>query len=252
MSKKPIIAVTPTPIDITANFPIGKKVLNVTSTDFHQTMLSKCGGIPIITNGVTSQEEADEVISVCDGLFVTGGDDVNPALYGEEVRECCGGINHDRDVSDVYLIKRALSQKKPIIAVCRGSQITNVVLGGTLYQDIFVQAGATENHRALTAETLPGEGDTAAHKRKVLPGTPLAELLGGECEIGINSTHHQAVKDLGKNCVLQAVAPDGIVESWYLDDPQQYVRCYQWHPEFQKENPVRDALFKDFIKACTK
>lgn len=251
MNKKPIIAVTPTPVDITPKFPIGKKVMSVGSTDFHQTMLSKCGGIPIITNGVTSQEEADAVLSVCDGLFVTGGDDVNPALYGEEVLECCGEINHDRDVSDVYLIKRALSQNKPIIAVCRGSQITNVVLGGTLYQDIFVQAGATENHRALTAETLPGEGETAPHKRKVLPDTPLAKLIG-EGEIGINSTHHQAVKTLGENCVLQAVAPDGIVESWYLDSDTQYVRCYQWHPEFQKDNDVADALFKDFIAACSK
>lgn len=252
MSKKPVIAVTPSAVDMTKAFPAADKVTITQSVCFNQTALKDHGAIPVISDLVTSDLEAEELMEVCDGLLVTGGDDVDPSRYGEERIPECGASSPERDFSDMALIRAALKLKKPIMAFCRGSQITNVVMGGTLYQDLPTQANITENHRALTKELLSAYGDEAAHKAKVLPDTPLARLLGGECEIGINSTHHQAVKQLGKDCVLQAVAPDGIVESWYLDREGQYLRAYQWHPEFQKKNPVRDAIFNDFVARCSK
>ena len=228
MNRKPIVAIPPEPVTTeTIKALTDKDIYMERSVDTNQKYISQYGGIPFVTQVAETQEQAEEIMEICDGLFLTGGDDVNPALYGEEKLECCGRFNERRDKSDMLFLKAALKLGKPILAICRGSQIVNVYYGGTLYQDIKTQFKTDITH----------------------PDSPLYMIVGDD-ETGINSLHHQGVKDLGKNLVVQATAPDGMVESFYLDSDEQYLRAYQWHPEFQDDNLVKDAIVTDFLSEC--
>ena len=248
--RKPVIAITPDIGSFGYDFGEVKFAGNTSYTSkANSNYIKEYGGVPIIPAVVEDDEQAMEIMEHRDGLFVTGGDDVNPALYGEEVMDCCGGLNHRRDKSDMALIKAAVALKKPILTFCRGSQITNVFFGGALYQDIKTQTGTDINHPALVMSIKNKDTDEQVHECIVEKNSPLYKLVGKET-IRINSTHHQAVKTPGKNVIVQAKAPDGIVESWYLDSPDHYVRSYQWHPELQGKNPVKDAIAEDFIAAC--
>ena len=183
-------------------------------------------------------------MAMADGLFMTGGADVGPDLYGEEVQPFCGGIEKDRDVSDMNLLKAAAKLKKPIFSVCRGSQITNVFFGGKLYQDLNTQLGDMIKHPDyFTTKT------EESHIVNIVEGSPLHKLLGKD-SIGVNSTHHQGYKVLGEKLIPMAFAPDGLCESFYLDSDDHWVRCYQWHPEMQDFGENMDKILQDFVNAC--
>ncbi len=209
-------------------------------------LIRRNGGIALTAGYVENDEQAMDAMSRADGLFLIGGEDINPALYGEEKMDVCGGISEDRDLSEMALVKAALAQKKPIIGVCRGCQFLNVALGGTLWQDIPSQLGSEVNHNDR------GEGGYMidyAHNVTVVEGSPLHQLLG-ETQFKVNTGHHQAIKDLAEGAVVQAKADDGIIESFYYDKDGQYVVCYQWHPESQKPTDQNNRLAKDFLRIC--
>lgn len=251
MNRKPIVAIPSEPVTSeTIKALTDKEIYMERSVDTNQKYISQYGGIPFVTQVAETQEQAEEIMEICDGLFLTGGDDVNPALYGEEKLECCGRFNDRRDKSDMLFLKAALKLGKPIMAICRGSQIVNVYYGGTLYQDIKTQFKTDITHPDYAREHFNTYGvDNSAHRIKIQKGSPLYMIVGDD-ETGINSLHHQGVKDLGKNLVVQASAPDGMVESFYLDSDEQYLRAYQWHPEFQDDNLVKDAIVTDFLSEC--
>lgn len=239
--KKPIIVLTPrnkpmeAPFDMVYNF----------SNGFNFNAISNRGGIPIMA-GMLDDAQAEQLMENADGLFLTGGADVDPKLYGEEIMECCGKIEYDRDKSDYALLKAALKFKKPIIGICRGCQIANVYLGGTMYQDIKTQVGDKISH-----PVYDDHRNETTHSINVVKDTPLYNLFGEE-SFGVNSLHHQAIKDLAPNVKAMAYAPDGIIESWYLESNDQWIRAYQWHPEMQQDNSHNLRIFEDFINACLK
>ena len=238
--KKPVIVVSPEHQKL--SMPPFEVTLLATS-EKNAWQLQQRGAIPVIP-AFLSEEEADRLMAVADGLFMTGGADVGPDLYGEEVEGFCGAIEKDRDVSDMNLLKAAAKHKKPIFSVCRGSQITNVFFGGKLYQDLKTQKGDMINHPDyLTMRTED------SHTVNIVEGTPLHKLLGKD-SIGVNSTHHQGYKVLGEKLIPMAYAPDGLCESFYLDDPDHWVRCYQWHPELMDFNENMDKILSDFVNAC--
>ena len=239
--RKPIIAVTPdkTPVDI----PGVMTGSRVGSYNWPLDWLSRNGAIPVMPDFL-NDEDAEAVMRHMDGLLMTGGADVSPALYGEETMPFCNATQPDRDASDLALLKAALKLNKPVILVCRSSQIGNVYFGGTLYQDIKSQYDTD-----ITHPDLPSIQTEESHEIDVVPGSPLADVMGGELHFSINSSHHQAVKDPGPNVIVQARATDGIVESWYVDDGVNYIRAYQWHPEMQKPNKHEQAIMDDFLKA---
>ena len=251
MNRKPIVAIPSEPVTTeTIKALTDKEIYMERSVDTNQKYISQYGGIPFVTQVAETQEQAEEIMEICDGLFLTGGDDVNPALYSEEKLECCGRFNDRRDKSDMLFLKAALKLGKPIMAICRGSQVVNVYYGGTLYQDIKTQFKTDITHQDFAREHFNAYGvDNSAHRIKIQKGSPLYMIVGDD-ETGINSLHHQGVKDLGKNLVVQASAPDGMVESFYLDSDEQYLRAYQWHPEFQDDNLVKDAIVTDFLSEC--
>lgn len=239
--RKPIIAITPQCRDI-PNFPFK---LNLYCTNNANTdWMLKCGAIPVMAPFL-SAEDAEEFIQHCDGLFMTGGADVDPARYGREKQPYCDVTEPDRDASDLALMAAALKYNKPILCICRGSQIGNVYFGGTLYQDLKTELGDKITHPDYATHNLE-----VSHTINILKDSPLYKLLGEE-KMGINSLHHQGVKDLGEGVIPMATADDGLVESWYYDKDGQWIRAYQWHPEFQDENRHNVPIIKDFIDRCT-
>ena len=159
-----------------------------------------------------------------DGLLLTGGGDMDPALFGEVPHATLYDVAPSRDTVESTAVRIALDRRLPILAICRGLQVLNVALGGSLYQDVGTEPGTEIMH----SQEAPRDQPT--HKVVVEPGSRLAETLGTD-EIEVNSMHHQAVKALGAGLRAVAWAPDQIVEGLELSDRSRFVLGVQWHPE---------------------
>ncbi len=205
--------------------------------------IEKSGGTPIIFPFAGENETIDHLVDICDGFFFTGGVDIHPNRYGEEVREPIGKIQEYRDEFEFNVFQRVIQTSKPILAVCRGAQLVNVALGGTLYQDIPSEIQTKILHRQSEPKFLH------SHDVRIMINTPLYEMMKVE-RIKANSFHHQAIKTLGRGLEIMALAEDGIIEAVYSSG-RQYIRAYQWHPErlFGIDTPNR-LIFEDFIRVC--
>jgi gamma-glutamyl-gamma-aminobutyrate hydrolase PuuD len=180
--------------------------------------------------------EAPIPIAGLDGLLISGGSDVDPARYGEEPYATTDSVDRERDAMEAALIEQALQADLPLLAICRGLQLLNVVRGGTLVQHLE----NTELHRVKNLAEV--------HLIEVVPGTKLASIIGTAPQI-VNSRHHQAVGRLGEGLRVSATAPDGVVEA--LEDPlKRFVVAVQWHPEERIDLGAHDrALFVAFAAA---
>lgn len=203
--------------------------------------IEKCGGIPIMLPLITNKENIKKLTKYCDGFLFSGGHDVNPNLYKEEKSNKCHNICVERDEMETILFEEIIKEDKPLLAICRGIQIINVLLGGSLYQDLQTQKGL--NH----VQKPPY--DINFHKVDIIKDTPLYNLLNLN-EIGVNSYHHQAIKDLAVNLKPMAVSKDGLIEGVYLED-KKFVWGLQWHPEFNYEKEETSIkIIKEFINKC--
>lgn len=177
-----------------------------------------------------------------DGLLLTGGDDVDPALYGEAAHPTYDVSEPGRDTFEIDLIRRALAADLPVLAICRGLQVLNVALGGTLIQDIPSEPGPLLQHDA------EGPPTTLAHTVAVTPGSCLATLVGPDDTRAVNSRHHQSIRALGQGLVVTGVSPDGVIEAAEVPAARFCVGV-QWHPENFQSGEF-DALFQGFVRAC--
>lgn len=203
--------------------------------------IEKCGGIPIMLPLTKNKGNIKELTKYCDGFLFSGGHDVNPNLYKEEKSNKCHNICVERDEMETILFEEIIKEDKPLLAICRGIQIINVLLGGSLYQDLQTQKGL--NH----VQKPPY--DINFHKVDIIKDTPLHNLLNLN-EIGVNSYHHQAIKDLAVNLKPMAVSKDGLIEGVYLED-KKFVWGLQWHPEFNYEKEETSIkIIKEFINKC--
>lgn len=188
------------------------------------------------------EEELRQLADLCDGILLTGGHDVNPALYGEKPLNDSVVWNRTRDEMEMFVISYALERNKSILGICRGIQILNVALGGTLYQDLQMQ------HPSGIGHHMTPPYDRACHEVKILENTPLYERIGSN-RIPVNSIHHQAVKKLAPRLKEMAVSTDGLVEAVYMPD-RAFVWGIQWHPEYwylTDENSRR--IFRAFAES---
>jgi putative glutamine amidotransferase len=189
-----------------------------------------------------------EIFDRLDGVFLTGGVDVDPARYGEVKHPLCGTTDPDRDAIEMMLLEHAMDNHRPVLAVCRGLQILNVVCGGTLYQDVSAQVPAALKHDHFPTPAQPSRA-YLAHDITVTPNTRLGELLG-DSVVPVNSMHHQAIKDLGRGLRASAFAPDGIIEG-IEGTNGQFLVAVQWHPEELAESqPGMRRLFTSFVEAA--
>ncbi|MBR3326793.1 MAG: gamma-glutamyl-gamma-aminobutyrate hydrolase family protein [Atopobiaceae bacterium] len=208
-------------------------------------VLYACGAIPLVLPFDSDAVDVEQVLSICDGLVLTGGVDVDPHLYGEEPIPECGQIQHMRDELEYRLLDKALESDMPILGICRGSQILNVFLGGSLYQDLYTQLPQSLNHAMEPPYEVP------CHRVVLEPGEPLQLCLGVD-EIPVNSIHHQAVKRLAPTLVPLARSRDGVIEGSWMPG-KRFVWGVQWHPEWiWNVDPMQKRIVQCFVDACEK
>ena len=207
--------------------------------------LEEAGAIPIILPLAADGADIAQLADLCDGFLFTGGQDVAPQLYGEAMKPTCGELCPARDTLEQELLNRALEQDKPILGICRGLQILNVTLGGTLYQDLPTE------HPSEIEHSMKPPYDQAAHTVRILPDTPLAALLQKQ-ELGVNSCHHQAIRSLAPSLVEMARSTDDLIEAMYLPG-KTFVWGVQWHPElsFRTDEDSR-KMFMALVTAVIK
>lgn len=230
----PVIGVTPTISENNDRYIVSRN--NCRAIEW-------AGGTPFILPYI----DAVEVIAAqIDGLYVTGGNDIDPAYYGEQPMEGLGRLDPTRDQFEVALIQAMLTLGKPVLGVCRGAQILNVVLGGTMYQDIASQVtNATIQHRQQAPAGHP------FHDVEITKDSLLFRITG-ETSIRVNSRHHQANKEPGEGLVFSGFSSDGIVEA-VESTTHPFVLGVQWHPEDLLQDGVdvvSGKIYTSFIQAC--
>jgi putative glutamine amidotransferase len=215
----------------------------------------EAGGLPLPITPAHEGESLRELYALLDGLLLTGGEDVDPKHYGEAT---IPGANvetvPERDGMELRLLQWARADGLPVFAICRGIQVLNVALGGSLYQDLpSARPGAIGHDQAKLAPPRPRT--EASHAVTVLPGSFLGDLLGTG-ELRVNSMHHQGLKALAPSLRAVAHAPDGLVEAVEPMDPRApgFLLGVQWHPEelARGGDPASRRLFEAFVAAAGK
>ena len=202
------------------------------------------GGIPVLIPVTENLEDCKAYLDMVDGLLIPGGEDVAPEFYGEDPVPQVNYINRTKDLFDMELIRLAQEQKKPIFGICRGLQVLNVALGGSLYQDIPSQLPKAICH--LQSSDLRFVG---THKVTLEPQSMIGQVLGAE--VMANSYHHQCVKQLAEPLRCVGKTSDGVVEAVETEDGSIF--AVQWHPEeMYREEPVFAGLFRKLIELSGK
>lgn len=205
-------------------------------------MLEKEGAVPVMLPLSDDEDTLDYFLERCDGFLFTGGHDVNPSVYKVERSKECGLPCEMRDSMEVYLLNKLKNMDKPVLGICRGIQIINASFGGTLYQDLPTE------HKSDVDHHMNPPYDRAVHNVKICKGGSLEQILKKD-NIGVNSYHHQAVKELADGLFVEAVSEDGLVEAVSIPAKKFFVGV-QWHPEFSylsDENSVK--IVKKFVEA---
>lgn len=205
--------------------------------------IEAAGGIAVCLSLHGGSSAIDSLVDRFDGFLFSGGDDIHPGAYGEDMLEECK-VDTCRDALEIPLMAAVLAKKKPVFGICRGLQVMNIVLGGNLYQDIpsqLPESNILHNQEEPFTKTV--------HQVNILPNTPLTSILGSD-RIDINSMHHQSIRALAESLRPTAMADDNIIEGVYLPD-HPFAVAVQWHPEWLgMEDPASAKLFVAFIDAC--
>ncbi len=201
--------------------------------------VEEAGGLALLLP-TTDPARARAYLELLDGLLLIGGDDVDPSLYGAPPHPELGSVDRKRDVFEIALVREAARSRLPSFGVCRGLQLMNVALGGTLHQHL----------PADVPDALPHAGRyDASHGVSVVPGTHLARILGART-VEVNSHHHQAVDRSAPGFVATAHASDGVIEASELP-PHPFFLGVQWHPERLEADDATKRLFRAFVEAST-
>ncbi len=208
--------------------------------------VTRAGGLAAVMIPCELDEtSADRIVASLDGLVLTGGPDVDPRAYGEAPHETVYGVSELQDHFEQALLEATIRAGKPVLCICRGLQLLNVVYGGTLHQHLGDLDG-------LGAHGVPGGGGSAANDITIDDESLLARVTGtttarGECH------HHQAVDRVGDGLRVVARTADGVVEGLELDEPGQWLVAVQWHPEDSAaDDPVQQRLFQHLVDAAAR
>jgi putative glutamine amidotransferase len=182
------------------------------------------GGVPLILSSLLGPSCASRALEGVDGLLLTGGEDVDPAWYQMERSPLCHPPSRERDLFELALFAAARQRELPILGICRGIQLINVALGGTLYQDLASERPGPVDHNPASPR------DARSHPVRLAPGSRAAEALGGDA-IRVNSFHHQAVRDLAPALLATGWTEDGVVEAVETAGGASWLVAVQWHPE---------------------
>lgn len=206
--------------------------------------VSAGGGIPLLIPLGLEEEDLLSIVKRVDGLVLPGGGDIDPKYYAGNKHQALRGMDPDRDRVEVYVAQQAVRLRKPFLAICRGHQVLNVALGGTMWEDLASQRPDSIKHDYFQN----GKRTDLPHTVAIEPESRLAEIVGVET-VGVNSLHHQGVRDIAPELTISAVAPDGLVEGLEIQG-HPFAVAVQWHPENLIENdPAMLALFTSLAQA---
>lgn len=208
-------------------------------TDSYIRAVEKAGSVPVLIPCTEDTSQFSRYYTLCDGFLFCGGGDISPRLFGEDLMTGRGQTDMKTDLFHLGFMKYVLSTSLPLLAICRGMQVLNIALGGSIYQDISLKEGDALNHMQISEN----RGDVC-HRISCQAGSELQRMCGNFIET--NSFHHQCVKTVGKGLKITAVAADGIIEA--LEDPSRpFCIGVQWHPECMYDTcPSMRELFFTF------
>jgi putative glutamine amidotransferase len=225
---------------------------SISLSEAYQRAIVRAGGLPLSLPCLASAEVLAECVRRCDGVLLTGGNDVNPKLYTKalspKLRKTLGVGPVERDLRELILIDEIFRQRKPVFGICRGHQIMNVALGGTLVVDIPIQIPGAIRHRRHDKKS------EVVHEARLTRDSMLARITGKQ-NLGVNSTHHQAIGRVAKPLRVTAASEDGVVEATELKLENAHLLPYfmtvQFHPErLASRYPEHQELFNSFTRAC--
>lgn len=231
-------------IGVTTSVTVGKDPERAYVNSAYLAAIQTAGGLPLPIPPQLDARARDEILARCDGYLLTGGGDLDPATFNEPPHPTLFEVAPARDRLEIALVGFALKTRKPLLAVCRGIQVLNVALGGSLFQDVASDPGTDIQHQQGKPRDEP------THPVKVVAGSRLAQVLG-TTDLLVNSMHHQAVKAVGRGVVPVAFAPDTLIEGIELEDYDRFVLGVQWHPEeLTERDPSARRLFSALVDAA--
>lgn len=234
MTKRPVIGITPGTIAEKNKLSLGQGYVNG---------ILKAGGLAMILPLSDEDSIIERILETTDGILFSGGADIDARYYKEENLKCCGKISPERDRFEISLAKKAIERKMPVLGICRGLQLINVVLGGTLYQDIHT----SQTRQNILKHWQEAPDAYPVHDIRIKTGTRLHNIYGTEA-LGVNSFHHQAVKDAGDSLSIVANTSDGVIEA-IEGTGSNFLVAVQWHPEdMWQEYPEHLRIFEAFIQ----
>lgn len=239
---RPVIGITPSPQH--DEFSHGD-FYRFAMSDTYVRAVAAAGGVPVVLP--PQQGIAEELLNTIDGLLLSGGADVAPSRYGEaKSHPDTYGVDELRDEFEIELISGAQKRDMPVFCICRGIQILNVALGGTLYQHVPEQVPSDTPHRQHEAG-IPKE--EIAHAVEPMPGG-LLDTIFGRSSVGVNSFHHQAIRQVAPGLVVEGISDDGLVEAVSVAG-HRFILGVQWHPEMMFErHPEQLAPFQFLVEAA--
>lgn len=247
MNRKPIIGITPDLAQNCEKYTYAAFPWYALRKNYVDAVI-QAGGVPML---LPYQEETiDRLMDLVDGVVLPGGDeDIHPKFYEPEYAEEVVISNEERDNFELLVLKKSLEKDIPILGICRGMQIINVALGGTLIKHIpdYIEEA---KQSIIINHTQPHPKDIVSHAVNIKANTKLARMTNNRLKIMVNSTHHQAVKQTGNDLIVSAEAEDGIIEA-LESTKHKFLIGVQWHPEYTNDNGIDLALFKELIKAST-
>lgn len=233
---KPVIA-------LTSSYMCNEQTEKVFLPNNYLDAIRHFGAIPVLIPTKASQEEIELLLGQCDGLLLTGGNDITPSLYGEEIWNDSVEPAPERDDMEMRLCAIAVGRQMPMLGICRGIQLMNVCFGGTLYQDLPTQYDSEVNHR------MEPPDHRTCHDCVLDTGSPIYSAVGLQ-NIQVNSHHHQAIKDPAPCFAIAGRCSDGVIEAVWRPD-LRFCWAVQWHPEkIWDIEPSSAKIFEAFINAC--
>lgn len=237
-ARRPVVGIV-TNLDAAAHYMF-PGYARITVNEDYPRSVAAAGGVPVLLAPSPDLALLPHQLAALDGLVLAGGADVNPQLYGQDPLQKCGEISPVRDVYEMEALRLAREQGLPVFTICRGMQLANVFLGGTLFQDLSY-AGLEQQHM------FAGNPATGVHRIDIEPGTFLAQVHEEPTAL-VNSYHHQVVDRLGEGLRVCARTRDGAVEAIESTDPGFDLTGVEWHPEMMsREDSLAQGLFSWFV-----
>lgn len=247
-SRRPLIGVTTQTLHAIAGIPEELPVSWVMNQRYVHALMA-AGGVPVLIP-LLAEDPATlrEIYERLDGVLVPGGVDIDPAFYRSDRHSALGRLDPARDTAEMVMTRWAVKEGKPFLGLCRGLQVLNVALGGTLWQDI-----ADERTDSIKHDYYPTAGyarDHLAHPVEIRLDSRLGEAMGSGA-VPVNSMHHQGIRELSSRLIATATAPDGLIEAAEATD-ENFAIGVQWHPEmYSHGEPSTGRLFEAFVAAAS-